>query len=237
MFATYLKGRMKEPIRIYFFTGPADKSKPENTACTYCSVMEGILDDLKEMSPLIEIEKVEYREDHPLVLEYKIPRIPALVILDPDGKDRGIRFFGVTSVQEFTPLIEDIAQLSGRDEKLYWEITERIHDLPAPVHIRVFVTVQCPYCPDMVRLSHQLAIVHPLITAEMIEVGEFQEVAKKFNVTTVPMVMFNDRFGFKRGGITDEIFAAFVAKAAGKEVSEDDQRRMGKLLVPVEIEE
>lgn len=238
MFASYLKGRMKEPVRILFFRGPRDEKQGEDLACTYCYAMDEILKDLSETSDLIQIDRIDYAKDHPLVLKHQIERIPAIVLLDPDGNDPGVRFFGVTSEQEFTPLIEDVAQLSGKDHSLYWEISQRLDEgMQGPVHIRVFVTVSCPYCPEMVRLSHQLAMIYPEITAEMIEVAEFQNVARKFNVMTVPLVTFNDTIGFNRGGISDEIFAAFVVKASGGSVSPEDQARMDKFEIQIQVSE
>ncbi len=51
-------------------------------------------------------------------------------------------------------------------------------NLNRPVHIRVFVTYGCPYCPSAVRLAHKLAMASDLITAEGISSEEFPELGE-----------------------------------------------------------
>ena len=43
-----------------------------------------------------------------------------------------------------------------------------------PVHIQVFVTLTCPYCPMAVQLAHEMAMESPLITSDMVEATEFE---------------------------------------------------------------
>ena len=47
--------------------------------------------------------------------------------------------------------------------------------LGRPVHIQVFVTPTCPYCPQAVRLAHQFALESDQIRGDMIEATEFPE--------------------------------------------------------------
>ena len=37
------------------------------------------------------------------------------------------------------------------------------------MHIQVFVTPTCPYCPAAVRMGHSLAIASDMIQADMVE--------------------------------------------------------------------
>lgn len=45
----------------------------------------------------------------------------------------------------------------------------------------------------MARLAHQLAIESEKVTADVIEISEFPEMARRYNVTSVPKVVLNDR--------------------------------------------
>ena len=44
-------------------------------------------------------------------------------------------------------------------EKIIFSLEkEKLKELSRPVHIQVFVTLTCPYCPRAVRTAHQMAV-------------------------------------------------------------------------------
>jgi alkyl hydroperoxide reductase subunit AhpF len=57
---------------------------------------------------------------------------------------------------------------------------------------KVFVTLGCPHCPGAVLKAHKLAMENPNITAEMIEANTFEDLSRKFQVSGVPKIVFND---------------------------------------------
>jgi len=61
-----------------------------------------------------------------------------------------------------------------------------IHKIKTPVHLEVFVTPTCSYCPMQVRLVHSLALINDNITGDMILSTEFPEEAAKNKVFSVP---------------------------------------------------
>ena len=64
--------------------------------------------------------------------------------------------------------------------------------LQKPIHLKVFVTPVCPYCPTSVMMAHQMAFYSDKVTADMIEISEFPQLAVKFGVQGVPRTMVND---------------------------------------------
>jgi alkyl hydroperoxide reductase subunit AhpF len=76
--------------------------------------------------------------------------------------------------------------LSGATRKV-------LDDLAGPVHIQVFVTPTCPYCPGAVHLAHQMAFQSPLVRADMVEAVEFPDLAQKYGVMGVPRTVINDQ--------------------------------------------
>ena len=103
-----------------------------------------------------------------------------------------IRFYGIAAGHEFGALIGTIVDVSMGTSQLPPDIVEDIEAIDKPIHIQVFTTPQCPYCPGMVRLANQAAIINPLITSDMIESLEFQELAQKYEVFGVPKTIFNE---------------------------------------------
>jgi glutaredoxin-like protein len=82
--------------------------------------------------------------------------------------------------------------VSGGESGLSQETKETVAGINTPVHIQVFVTPTCPYCPGAVRLAHQLALESDLITADMVEAIEFPHLANKYDVMGVPRTVINE---------------------------------------------
>ncbi len=75
------------------------------------------------------------------VEEYKVNKIPAMVVCDKTGKDYGIRFYGIPAGYEFTSLIEAIKNVSTGESGLMEKSKQELRRLNKPVHIQVFVTL------------------------------------------------------------------------------------------------
>lgn len=84
------------------------------------------------------------------------------------------------------------------------------------IHIQVFVTPTCPYCPLAVRLGHQFALESSHIKADKVESSEFPHLTQKYNVFGVPKTVINDAFSVE-GAVPEEIFLENVLKALGSE--------------------
>ena len=61
------------------------------------------------------------------------------------------------------------------------------------MHLQVFVTPTCPYCPGAVRLAHQFAMETDHVTSDMVEATEFPELSVRHQVSGVPKTVANDR--------------------------------------------
>jgi alkyl hydroperoxide reductase subunit AhpF len=64
--------------------------------------------------------------------------------------------------------------------------------LDKPLHLQVFVTPTCPYCPPAVYLAHQLAFESDLVRADMVEAIEFPHLSYKYQVQGVPRTVINE---------------------------------------------
>ena len=84
---------------------------------------------------------------------------------------------------------------------------EKISQISESVHMQVFVTPTCPYCPQQVRLVHKMAIINPHITGDMVEAMEFPELAEKYTVMGVPKTIINEEFHLE-GAYPEPLFVA-----------------------------
>jgi glutaredoxin len=65
----------------------------------------------------------------------------------------------------------------------------RLGALDRPVHVQVFSTPTCVYCPRAVALAHRLALASPLVTATAWSVIEFPDLIRRYKVTGVPKIV------------------------------------------------
>jgi glutaredoxin-like protein len=119
-----------------------------------------------------------------------VDKIPAVAVIGED--DYGIRFYGIPSGYEFTSLLESIRIAAAGQPDLGEETVEFLSSLSAPVHMQVFVTPTCPYCPQAVVLAHKMAAASPLVRADMVEAQEFPHLATKYQVMGVPRTVINE---------------------------------------------
>ena len=101
---------------------------------------------------------------------------------------------GINTIYQETSLIQDILMIGSGDSGLSAATKQWAAELKTPVHLQVFVTPTCPYCPQAVVLAHRLAMESDLIHADMVEASEFPELAEKYDVMGVPRTVINEGF-------------------------------------------
>ncbi len=162
--------------------------------CQYCRETRQIADELASLSDRISVEVYDFQNDPEQVAAYGIDKIPAIAVAQggESPRDVGIRYYGIPSGYEFSSLIADILMVSSGDSGLSPETRDWVAALTTPVHLQVFVTPTCPYCPQAVVLAHRLAMESDLITADMVEAIEFPHLSMKYQVQGVPRTVINE---------------------------------------------
>ncbi len=183
----YIRGRfeeeMEKEVQIIYFT--------QDFECQFCKETGEILEELKSLTDKIKLEVHEFQKEKELAEKYGVDKIPAILLFGE--KEYGIRFFGIPSGYEFSTLIEDIIHVSTGRTQLREETKKEVKKIDKPLHIQVFITPTCPYCPTMVHLAHQMAIENENIKADMVEAIEFPHLAQKYRVMGVPKTVINDK--------------------------------------------
>jgi len=193
---------LEDPVKLVVFT--------QEFECPHCRENVNLAREVAELSEKVDIEVNDFVSDKEKVRAYKIDKIPAIVV--EGAKDYGVRFFGVPAGYEFMSLIEAIKRVSSGDSGLSETSQQSLALLENPLHIQVFVTLTCPYCPGAVRLAHQLAVESDLVGADMVEASEFPHLSHRFDVFAVPKVVVNEKTSFE-GALPEAQFLAEVMKA------------------------
>ncbi len=180
---------MTKPVKVLFFS----QGQGGALECDYCAETHQLLEELAALSDKIELEVYDFLADEAVAQQYGVDKIPAIVLLGGEPlKDYGIRFYGIPSGYEFGTLIEDLLMLSQGEHNLLPKTLEALQQIDQPVHIQVFVTPTCPYCPRAVLLAHKLAMASDHIRSDMVEAIEFPHLANKYQVYGVPRTVINE---------------------------------------------
>ena len=202
----YLKKLFREKLvnemKILIFT--------HETECHYCKETKELVNEIATTSDKVKVEIYDIIKNNDKAKEYNIDKVPAIVLIS--RKDYGIRFYGIPSGYEFASLIEGVVDVSRGATNLSEKTKNQLKSINKPLHIQVFVTPTCPYCPRAVRLAHQFAIENDFVRADMVEVSEFPELAEKYDIMSVPKIVINDKIDFV-GALPEEHFLEHVLMA------------------------
>ena len=162
----------------------------EEKDCLYCNYVKAMVEQLGELTDKLKVVEHKGSLDSGKAKEWGVEHHPAIVL--HSEKEYNIKFYGIPAGHEFGALVGSIVDVSTGTAPLPPDVIEDIISIDKPINIKVFVTPQCPYCPDMTRLAHQAAILNPLISSEMVESLEFQELTAKYGVFGVPKTVINE---------------------------------------------
>ncbi len=198
--------QMKDPVKLLLFM--------EKVQCPVCQQQQEVLEAVTALSDKLELKIFNSQEHQEEMAKYGIDKLPATV---PMGeKDHGIRFFGLTAGEEFASFLQTIMMISTGYSGLAPQLEALVRDIKEPVHIQVFVTLTCPYCPIMVHTAHQFAYVNDNIRSDMIESSHFLELARKYQVEAVPRTVINETTVLE-GAHPEAIFYLTILRAVAPE--------------------
>lgn len=170
------------PVRLIVFT--------QEIECEFCAETRQLVEEIAQLSDQLTAEVYDFVADQEKVRELGIDKIPAIAVVGQE--DYGVRLYGIPSGYEFASLLHAIQAVAAGKPELSEETMQVLADLTTPVHIQVFVTPTCPYCPVSVVLAHEMAIASSMVRADMVEAMEFPHLATKYQVMGVPRTVINE---------------------------------------------
>jgi glutaredoxin-like protein len=176
--------KLTGPVKLVIFT--------QDMECQFCKETRELAEEVAALSDKISVEVKDFLKADAEAKKLGVDKIPAIAVLGDGDKDYGIRFYGIPAGYEFMSLLESIEIVSKGESGLSANGKEKIKGLGKPVHLQVFVTPTCPYCPRAVVQAFRLAVESPNVTASMVEATEFPHLANKYQVSGVPHTVIGD---------------------------------------------
>lgn len=131
--ATVIKERLRDmvnPVRLVHFT--------QELNLEYGREARQLLEELAALSENLSVEVLNFLLDKEKAAEYGVDKVPATVVRN--GKEFGIRFYGLPAGYEFASLLDAIILVSKGDSGLSAVSRERLAHITEPIHLQVFVT-------------------------------------------------------------------------------------------------
>jgi len=171
--------------------------------CEHCRQNTALAEELASFSGELDVEVHHFAVDKAVAEHYGVDKIPAIVV--EGEKDYGMRFYGVPTGYEFASLVQAIKAVSAGKSGLMPETKEALRGLKHPLHLQVFVTLTCPYCPMAVQLAHSMALESDMVRADMVESSAFAHLMFKHNVFSVPKTVVNEEVSFE-GALPEPLY-------------------------------
>jgi len=171
---------LQNEVSLFVFTGPDNKE--------YCDFTVQLCEELNGLDS--RIKPTVYQNSDGKMTELGITRTPTVLV----GWDQGykVKYTGAPAGQEAGGFIEAISLISRRDSGLQEDSRAKLQNIDRDVSIQVYVTPTCPYCPRAVLLAHQIAIESKgRVESECVEASENMDLARRFNVSSVPQQVIN----------------------------------------------
>ena len=121
---------MTAPVKLVHFTQELNLEYGQET--------RQVIEELAALSDKLSLEVYDFILDKEKVAEYGVDKAPATVIRN--GKDYGIRYYGMPAGYEFSTMLDAILDVSKGESGLGAESKEKLAQLNHPIHLEVFVT-------------------------------------------------------------------------------------------------
>ncbi len=138
---------------------------------------DAFAEELARLAPCIRVRPSDKKSD-----------LPALCIAD------NVLFCALPLEKELAPFLEALACLSDPLPFLADNIDTMLNRLAHPCHLTLFIALQCPHCPGMVRTLVPLAVHSQKIFLHIIDGSLFPETARKYKVLSAPCLILDQDY-------------------------------------------
>lgn len=186
--------KLKKPVHIKVFTSL--KTNPDGTKvheCVDCDKTMQMLSIYEENSNnLLNIEELSIYNNKEFADKFDIQRVPTILLMD--NKEREvIRYLANPKGPEIQPFVSALFALGGGPnyfENAIQQNLERIN----PTTIKIMMTMQCPYCPELIKTANLFAVASDgKIRSVIVDIMANPDIGQYYKASGVPYIILNER--------------------------------------------
>ena len=188
-----LNEKMKETVKLKVFTTLTTTGYRQ---CPACENTASIVRELANITNKIKFEEISILEDQESAEHYNVTRAPTIIV-----QGHGIRYTGAPIGLETAPFVYTIILASNKTSIFSGALASKM-DAFRKARIELIVTPTCPYCAQAALIENSLIMESGgKLTIEIVEAYENPDVARKYNVTGVPVTIIDGNPGKKMVGV------------------------------------
>jgi len=178
-------------VRIDYFTQkPSSIFIPGRSECAYCEDVRVLMEEIASLSERITLTTHDVDQELAVAKGFGVDKVPGIVIRGQTN--RPIRYFGVPAGTGFPGFIDNLLDAARGTVTLQPATTKQLRKLKSDVHLQVLTTPTCPYSPLVARTAAKMALSNVHIKLDVVEVGEFPQMAQRYGVRATPTTIVND---------------------------------------------
>ena len=128
--------------------------------------------------------------------------------IEIDGR---LKYHAIPQNRELSHFLEALAY-SKKPPKLSDRILRAVEGIKVPSSLMLFITPQCPHCPVLVRQMIPIVFSTPLLKLTVVDGVLFPEMAKTYDVKSVPSLFLDDDFQWNGMVSIDELLNTIVQR-------------------------
>jgi hypothetical protein len=161
---------LTQEVSLRFRTAEDERTKDFESFC-------GVLRDL---APKVWIVKEEEEGEE--------ENLPALKVR------KGWTYYAIPKGTELIPFLEILSMLDQEQITTPESTQELIKEVQWLAHFKIYVTSQCPFCPQVVRQIAPFPLINPFIQVSVIDGELFSEMIRQDKIQAAPTVILDDQF-------------------------------------------
>jgi glutaredoxin-like protein len=199
------------PVKIDYFTQKElGIIVPGHEPCATCKPTGDMLRELAALSDLISLRVHMLADEREEAAKYGVERVPGIVLRGRDGG--ALKLYGMPGGMEFPSFLDTIGDVSRMEILLSEESVKALRKVKEDVRVKVFIAPTCPYCPGMARAAFQMTLINPHVKAEVIQIDDFPDIGKRYEVQAVPFTLIAERIAIQ-GAAHERAMVEQVVKA------------------------
>lgn len=186
--------KLTRPVKLNVIT--SQSAKPDGTkirACMDCDQFMSLLRVYEENSNgLLTIEELSIDENPDFAKRYDIQRVPTILFIDQQGREY-IRYLASPQGGEIQPFIQAVFTFAGAPNYYGATIKQNLNRIP-PSTLKIMITNQCPYCPQVVTVANQFAIAaEGKVRTIVVDIMANPDIGQYYDAAGVPYTIINDQ--------------------------------------------